>query len=326
MGKIPFALGMAFVAAAVVLAGCSAKTSSEIVQTTSLPPIDAGKGAISGLVIDDRYRPVPDATVLLTPVGLTATSDSEGQFHFVNLEPMSYVALVQSKDHEAAPKNVDVLADQYTDVELQARRTFSVNGQTITTEYSVFSPCMQSAVAVAQDDSYCMPDNSGDTYRPGISVDFRAQKTNLTYLVSEILLNQPDSYVFVVRCSDGSSFGCGEYGYVNTTGGNYGKVIMQNPGNYMHTPHSLNWTNKVILDGLLFYYGTGGPEVTTVARPAGCLLPPTTNPLNNKPAFCRDFYGAGAKFGVKAKIVMTAFLGQLDPGLDIEKYSVLGPK
>ena len=310
---------------AALLAGCSAKTSSTVVDATSLPPLSAGKGAITGLVIDDRYRPVPDAMVLLTPLGLTATTDAEGQFQFADLEPGSFVALVQVKDHEAAPKNVDVTAGQYADLELMARRIFSDSGSVITQEYSVFIPCAFDYVVNGLIYG-CVPDSSGDTYRPGISVDFRAQKTNLTYLVSEILLNQPDSYVFVVRCSDGSSFGCGEYGYVNTTGGNYGKVIMQNPGNYMHTPHSLNWTNKVILDGLLFYYGTGGPEVTTVARPAGCLLPPTTNPLNNKPAFCRDFYGAGAKFGVKAKIVMTAFLGQLDPGLDIEKYSVLGPK
>ncbi|MES2154226.1 MAG: carboxypeptidase-like regulatory domain-containing protein [bacterium] len=330
MNAKPVAVGQAAAVAllfcAMLFAGCSSPKTSASVVTSTLPPIDANKGAITGVVIDDRYRPVPDALVLLTPIGLTATSDAEGQFQFTNVDPGAYILQANAKDHEAAPKNVDVHVGQYAEVEVEARRTFSSGGFTITTAYSVFSPCMQSAVFYAADDNYCMPDSSGDTFRPGITVDFRSQKANLTYLVSEIKINQADNYVFVVRCAGGGSFGCGEFGYANTTGGDYGKVIMMNPGNYMHTAHSVNWTNKVVLDGLLFYYGTGGSEITPVARPVGCTLPPEPDPLSGKPWFCRDYYGAGAKFGVKAKIVMTAFLGAPDPSVDIATYNVLGSK
>lgn len=308
-------------AAAVVLAGC-ADTSTSVVGPSSDQVIPAGKGAITGLLIDDRYRPVGGALVLVQSLGLTTTTDAEGQFRFLDLLPGVYLLRVQVDGHEAAPVNVDVQEGVYSEVEVQARRVFSIDGSIITNEYSVFSPCMQSGVLVSSVNNFCMPDSSGDTYRPGITVDLRAHKANLTYLISEILLNQPDRYVFVVRCADGSSFGCGEYAYVDIKGGTYGKLVMQNPGNYMHTPNSLNWTNKALLDGLLFFYGTGGDEITPVAKPVGCQLPPVENPLNGKPAFCRDYYGAGAKFGVKAKIVMTAFLGT--PTVDVATYNVLG--
>lgn len=312
------------VVAAITLAGCGTKTEGDVLDANSpveaLPP---DKGAITGLVIDDRYRPVPEANVALLPLGLTTFADSSGQFQFMDLLPGAYVIVVNAPEHEAAPRNVDVVAGQYSEVEVEARRTFSQDGFTITTEYSVFSPCMQSLVVVAAVNSLCMPDSSGDTYRPGITVDFRKHKTNLTFLVSEILINQPDRYVWVVRCADGSSFGCGEYGYVDIKGDVYGKVVMQNQGNFMRTPNSVNWTNKAILDGLLFFYGTGGDEITPVAKPVGCQLPPVNNPLNDKPAFCRDYYGAGNKLGVKAKIIMTAFLGE--PKVDVGTYAVLKP-
>ncbi len=319
-GMRPLTLVTVGLVLAVAMAGCAGKPSPEV-TTGGLEPIHEGKGAISGLVIDDRFRPVPDALVLLTPLGLTTTSDSEGQFQFGNLAPGAFVLQVNADGHEATPISVDVVPDEYTDVEVEARRTFSIDGQIIVTQYSVFSPCMQSAVFYALVDNYCMPDGSGDSYRPGITVDFRKQKSNITYLVSEIKLNQPDTFVFVVRCAS-SGFGCGEYGYVNTTGTDYGRVIMKNKANYMHTANSVNWTNKDPIDGLLFYYGTGGPEITTVARPVGCTLPPMEDPLSGKPWLCRDYYGAGAKFGVKAKIVMSAFLGE--PEVGIESYNVLG--
>jgi len=123
-----------------------------------------------------------------------------------------------------------------------------------------------------------------------------------------------------VRCSDGSSFGCGDYGYANITNGDYGKVILKEGVDYQHgwQTHPWNATGKVEM--LLFYMGQGGSTITPVAKPVGCLLPPTTNPLNGKPAFCRDYYGAGQRFAVEGHIVVSAFIGA--PKVDIDTYQV----
>ncbi|HEX2066990.1 MAG TPA: hypothetical protein VHI93_09280, partial [Candidatus Thermoplasmatota archaeon] len=66
---------------ALSLAGCGGKGGTPTGGATT-GPLDPTRGAIAGLVIDDVYRPVPGALVLLQPVGLTATSDRSGQFAF----------------------------------------------------------------------------------------------------------------------------------------------------------------------------------------------------------------------------------------------------
>src|SRR5689334_19437204 len=90
---------MVFVAA---LSGCAKSAEIQTQADAERPDLAAGKGAISGLVIDDRYRPVPDALVVLTPGGLTTTSDTAGQFSFSDLTPGPYLLQVQAADHEAA--------------------------------------------------------------------------------------------------------------------------------------------------------------------------------------------------------------------------------
>ena len=309
----------------VLLAGCTGGGGGATVAPVVLerPALAPDKGAISGLLIDDIYRPIPNGLVLLQGAGLTATTDNEGQFQFIDVLPGSYVALATAAGHEAAPVNVDVVAGQYTDLELSARRLFSNDGTLITTEYSIFTACATSGVLVATVAS-CILDS--DSYRPGLHMD-NFTYSNITYLVSEVKLNQADNYVFVLRCSGGGSFGCGEYGYANVSTsdelskGVYGKVVLKLHDNYMHTFASIPWNNTDPMDQLVFFMGQGGDQITPAAKPVGCALPPVNNPLNNKPAFCRDYYGAGARVAVQGRIIMSLFIGE--PKVPIDEYHTM---
>src|SRR5687767_11241595 len=128
------ALALAFA----VLAGCTSSPPDAPIDPEVLPELSVGKGAITGLLIDDVYRPVPGGLVFLEGTGLTATTDASGLFRFVDLPPASYVAIANAPGHEAAPANVDVEAGAYAELEIQARRIFSDEGSVITTQYSVF--------------------------------------------------------------------------------------------------------------------------------------------------------------------------------------------
>jgi len=303
---------------ATALAGCGAKTGANVdIQTSTLPPLSADKGAITGVVIDDRYRPVPDALVLLTPGGLTATSDSEGQFAFGDLQPGSYLLQVQAPDHEAAPKNVDVVAGQYTEVEDQARRIFSDQGSILTTEFSVFIPCAASFVAngiVAN----CLLDLSGDTYRPGFTSKPLNKTLNWTVMVSEMLANQVATYDVQVRHDDGSPSGGERYSVGRINDGTYIKMV-----NWRGKINEVdnNQRNNVPFNGtkpfatILFLEGEHQGDAQGV-------FDKVCNP--QVPQTCRTATGAGVALGIKAKFVQSLFVGK--PAKPIESYCILAPK
>ncbi len=221
----PIAAHLVALLAAPLLAGCAgSNTDPAGPDPSGKPPLDASRGAIAGLVIDDRYRPVPQALVLLTPVGLTATTDELGQFQVLSLEPGVYVAQAQAPDHEAAPKPVDVVGGQYTDLEVMARRVFSENGGIITTEFSAFIPCSVNDV----ENSYnvnCVADLSGDSFRGGFTSAKLNKSLPWTVLVSEVLVNQDGNFAFQVREDDGSTAGGERYAVGMIQAGNYKKLV-----------------------------------------------------------------------------------------------------
>lgn len=298
------------------LAGCTQTSSDANPALGAKPALAADRGAITGLVIDDRYRPVPDALVLLTPGGLTATTDSEGQFRFGDLRPGAYLLIVQAKDHEAAPKNADVLAGEYTDVEAMARRVFSDNGNIITTEYSVFIPCDINFVANGVS-ANCVADLSGDTYRPGFYADYTPQKKNATYLITEMLANQKTGFEAQVRCESAGKY----YAVYDLDEGNYIRMTMVygnvSPDAPVPVAFGANnkWDNKCKdLHTLLFSEGAGRKQIQdTWAQNLG------GTPLGPSEPCC----GAGATFGIKAKFVASLFIGT--PSVDVTTYAVLRP-
>ncbi|MES2154227.1 MAG: carboxypeptidase-like regulatory domain-containing protein [bacterium] len=318
------AVAVCLLVVATVVAGCGGKATSSVVVTATRPALAADKGAITGLVIDDRYRPVADATILLTPLGLIATSDAEGQFAFSDLAPAAYVLIANAKDHEAAPKNVDVAPGQYTEVELEARRTFSDLGAIITTQYSVFIPCAFDYVV----NGYiigCIPDSSGDTYRPGFTTDSHQYGKNATYLVSEAKLNQVGDYDFQVREDNGSPSGGERYAVGALRNGDYIKMVNQRGiantvDNLQNNNHPWNNTKKYAT--LVFL---SGQERSTFEEVSKTTCNPTVDDLNRgagSPVRTCNWRGVGAKFGIKARFVQSLFIGE--PATPIAGYHTLG--
>src|SRR5262245_59899784 len=89
--------------ASIALAGCGGKKGDD--GDGKKTELKEGKGAITGVVLDDVIRPVPKALVLLCN-GETVEADGSGQFEFINLEPGAYVLRATADNHEAAPLTV----------------------------------------------------------------------------------------------------------------------------------------------------------------------------------------------------------------------------
>lgn len=309
---------------AVALAGCGSKATTTGGGTTSQPPLEAGKGAIAGLVIDDVYRPVPNALVLAEKAGMTATSDGKGQFTLTGLDPGAYVLKVQAEGHAAAPKNVDVVAGQYAEAEIQADRLLNAGSRIVTTQYSAFISCAADFAAngVVGD---CLNDQSGDSFRPGFDSNVTALGlSNITYMVNEVLLNQDGNWNLQVREQDGSIAGGERYAVQSVEGGRYIRVVNQFGVKNTASDEQRNnvpWNGSKTFQTIVFYQGQFKDELTGLGKPvedANQTNPATGNPVRN-PLCC----GVGAALGIQAKFVQSIFIGA--PPVDINTYSTLKP-
>lgn len=288
---------------AVTLAGCSGGDGGggPSAATGTTGPLESGKGAISGLLINDVFRPVPGGLVLIQELGLTATSDASGLFSFVDLEPGAYLLRVQADGHESAPQSVDVKEGEYAEVELVARRVASQGGRILTTEFSVFIPCGIDFVysGIVTD---CTFDQSDESFRAGFTSNYTAY-ANATYLITEMKANNPDRYEVQVREDDGSSTG-GERYSVAQFEGDYVKIVHQlgvADTVYNGQANNVPWNNTKPVYTILFPDSIGREELQGAGSPFCC--------------------GAGAHFGIRAKFVQSLFIGE--PEVDIASYSVL---
>lgn len=295
-----FSLLAALVVAAAALAGCNDDApSGPSAGTGTTGPLASGKGAISGLLINDVFRPVPGGLVLIQELGLTATSDGSGQFTFVDLEPGAYLLRVQAEGHEAAPINVDVVEGQYAEVEVIARRVSSEAGRVITNEFSVFVSCNVNAVVIGLPFD-CTLDQSGDTDRAAFTSNY-TEVANVTYMVTEMRANQVGNYEVRIRPTDHDQGPDDNYAVMEIVESDYLRIIHK-LGEVAHEPYELTgnnaaWNNTDEFITILY--------VDSIGKNAGDT----------------GTFGVGLDVGIRAKFVQSVFVGE--PEVDIETYCVL---
>lgn len=282
------AMVLAALTASVVLAGCTSDGDSgpetgELVDTDSY--VLGSNGAINGLVVDDRFRPVVGAKVLLQELGQQIITNENGEFQFIDLEPKTYTVRVSAEGHEAAPESVRVEAGLFSDLSVVARRVISEGGTILTQEFAVFIDCW----IPFWTELNCFLDMSLDSKRAGFTADYMAVE-DLTYVVSEFLFDKPGGYDGDVGVCNGESFS----GWHSTEIiGDYGKLTLTNDLGEWE-----NRTEDSFLGGHL-----REQKFCTVVWPHGQL----------------GFMGFG--ISTKAQILQSVFIGT--PEVDLESYCVL---
>jgi hypothetical protein len=125
-------LVVVLVVAAATLAGCTEPAAGD----SDAPVLEAGRGAIAGLLVDDRYRPLrltdmpagefeARGFILVVETGRQLQTASDGTFTVLDLEPGTYTLRPSVQGHEGSPTKVDVAAGLFTEVDLLVRRLIS---------------------------------------------------------------------------------------------------------------------------------------------------------------------------------------------------------
>ena len=278
----------------------------------------AGRGAISGLLVDDRFRPIqlvnePETAgqaagfILLQETGGQARSNANGEFSFVNLEPGTYTLRAQVTGHEAVPIRVSVSVGDFAEATITARRTASEGSTIVTQEYSVFIPCSFRTIENGRTVK-CIGDLSGDSFRSAFYADYTPLGKNTTYLITEMLPNQQGGYRVQVRNDDSSPWI--RYGTENNYDTDY--IRIDNPFGVANEEDNFYgdnqpWVNDRRLHTLLFPLGQFEEEV-----------------IENWPhEVYRVCCGLGARIGIQAKFIQSVFIGE--PQVDPAAYCVLCP-
>jgi hypothetical protein len=307
--------------AAVALAGCAEGDADG-------PGAAEGRGAIAGLLLDDRFRPIhltdtPETAfdaagfVLLQETGEQAQTSVNGEFTFPDVEPGAYTLRVQAAGHEAMPQTIEVKAQEVSETSVVARRISTASNTILTEEHSLFMTC-QTYTVFASWATECFIDLSKDSFRYSVWRDF-TQIDGLTWLVAEMKLNQVPE--------DGGTFD----GHIRQERGVHYTTV-KTPTDFlkMHAiPGGLSpdpvpdgdtfveWPNTARVEIALYGSGALGKEVGDAYAPVyeaiGKDLPPPANSGMNS--------GLGIRIAPQAELVISLFLGE--PETDPSTYCVL---
>lgn len=107
-----------------LLAGCASEKpkTPEGIQLLTAPPPEAGKGSISGVVVDEAIRPLGAANITVSGQGETATTDDGGLFLVTNLEPGLYTLTASRGGYLPIQTTAEVQAGQTAKVRIVLAR------------------------------------------------------------------------------------------------------------------------------------------------------------------------------------------------------------
>lgn len=280
------------------LAGCTSDDPTEddnVVQghvDQGDDVLEAGKGAIEGLLVDDRFRPLHltqapqtefqfEGFLFIPELGLQVETNENGEFTVLDLEPGTYTIRPQVDRHDGFTKTVRVEEGLFADAQILVRRINSEGSVILTEEYTGFAPCVVPGVI-----SNCL-DASAESYRPGPQGLNYSGFPDVTYVIVEVAVNQPEPNLYV-QCR-----GNGVYSEILLPPGTgYAKAILRNDANetYDH-PFNVNpWANPNSWECIVFVN--------------------IDDPTSLTPAF-----------GVKTQFLISIFLGE--PDVDLETYQLL---
>lgn len=324
---------------AVGLAGCASDSGGDetaVIGSTEGLVLAAGKGAISGLLIDDRYRPIEltenptsefqrEGFVLLQETGEQVRTDENGEFGFIDLDPGTYTLRAQVEGHEAKPQKVKVTEGIFEEADISARRLVINSGAIVTEHYAAFLDCGIFFVALSMNPG-CVPDNSGETQRSSLTVDYTGYD-NATWLISEALFNNApkngEHLELVVR----GGFDL-DYSSKAIREGKYIKLHMEkgqiSPDEPMPGSHNIHWNNTGSMQMVIFGRGAMSEEIREAWEP---IYEAMSDQPCSDPIYCASQFpmrrGAGIMLGIKATYLNSLFIGA--PEVDPLAYCQLCP-
>lgn len=332
---------------AVSLAGCAGDEGTEPVvdfENLERTELQEGKGAIAGVLFDDRFRPIElkdegEATtefqaegfILLQETGARVLTNENGEFVVLDLDPGTYTLRVTAAGHEAKPQKVRVEEGLFAETSVTARRTVIEAGAVVVEEYMMFVPC--TVGYFIQSFIYnCATDLSFENARYAVPRDYTGE-SNATYLIGEVKAKDEDRYTFQIRDTAGSI----RWG-VDTFDGTYSKIILEKGvKNIEHNDQERNipWNNTETTEFLLFPGAPREKEISD-ATAGGCnqAIDDQLNTIDDVvpeeeltlgfapiPRTCQGYQGIGVGLAYEARLIMSLMIGE--PQVSVEDYCVI---
>jgi hypothetical protein len=301
----------------VMIAGCTGNGADSVddadagVVDRDSFRLQSGKGAVAGLLVDDRFRPIhltdnPDGEfqttgfVLLQETGQQVRTNENGEFTFTNLDPGTYTLRVTAAGHEATPQRVTVAEGVFNELSVIARRVASDASFLLTQEYSMFIACAADYFANGGN-LPCDLDLSSDSYSSAFNSDFTGL-ADVTHMITEMKANQEKCWEIQIRTGAryfAAALLCGDYVLVPLEVGVNADAVQNNPG---YGSRYQPWLND---DGFQTIMFVDHDFRDTHQQFLGGTL------------CC----GVGFSAGIKATFLQSVFLGE--PEVDVDSYCVL---
>jgi hypothetical protein len=278
--------------------------------------IEEGRGAIAGLLVDDRFRPIhltadepttefqARGFVLLQETGEQVLTSQNGEFSFSDLTPDTYTLRVAAGGHEAVPQKVTVQAGSFAETSIVARRVISAAGAILTQENSMFIACAADFI-VNGGNLPCDLDFSSDAYSSAFTTNY-THLGEASAMITELKTNQEKRYEIQVRGFNETAGSTdryavaifeGDYHRITNVRGEINLDDQDNPG----YPENVAWDNRWDFDTIMFVDHDGREELQSLGSPTCC--------------------GVGASLGIKATFLQSVFLGA--PEVELASYCAL---